>query len=255
VADSQLSDLRRVLIHERARLHEERAGSRFTRRLERDLDLSGELPDVEGEHRPLPMQSSRLSLLPGPLASRRQPIPEDRNRRRSWSQLLQKLEPLSGRLRQLKAQPGEVPARLCEARDEPLGHRGRSGNHHDGNRRRRLLERRQRGSGADDHVDLKTDEFGSQVGEPFDLALGRTGLGDEVLTIDVAELTHSTEERAYEGTLGPGAGQLGGRVKRGTQDPDPVELPARLATDNAGARKSSERQATDERTSVRHATG
>jgi hypothetical protein len=89
------------------------------------------------------------------------------------------------------AQPGDVPARVSEALDEPLGHGVGAGRHNDRDRRGCLLERGQRWPGGDDHVHLETDQLGSQDGVALGLALSSASLGHEMLSIHVAELAQS----------------------------------------------------------------
>ena len=223
-------------------MHEERASTRVSRSLERALDLAGELSNVEREQLPPPRPSGRLSRLPGRAASGTQPIPEDCQWRRTWSELLEQLEPLPGRLRQLKAQPREVPAWACEALDKSLADGVRGANHHNGDRRGRLLERREHGSGTDDDIYLETDKLGCEVVEALDLALAPTGFGHEVLPIHVAELAQSIEECPETPVHGLRPGQIGGRRRTG-EDSDPIDLARGLGAGNVRRREQLEGKA------------
>ena len=146
----------------------------------------------------------------------------------------------------MKAQPCEVPARVCEALDEPLTYRVAGDRHDDGDRRGRLLERAQRRPGGDNHIHLETDQLGGQTGEALRPALAPARFGHEMLSVHVAELAQSVQERVQtRGGPGLGPDQVGCRATT-AEDPDPIDLARGLGGGDARHREGPEGEAADE---------
>src|SRR6266511_1676225 len=160
------------------------------------------------------------------------PIPEDRHWRRSGDELLEQLESLPGQFYRLKTQPREVAAWMSEALDVPLAHRVAGARHDDGDRRGRLLERGQHGSGGDDDVNLQTGQLGGQTGQAIWPAFAPAWLGHEMLSIHVAELAQSAQKRVGLWAPGLGPGQVRGCLTS-AEDPDPIDLARRLGLGGA----------------------
>jgi hypothetical protein len=71
-----------------------------------------------------------------------------------------------------------------------LGHRIPSERHDDRDRAGGLLRGTDRGaSDGQDDIHLESDQLGREVGQSLDLSLGIALLDDEVLPLDVAQLT------------------------------------------------------------------
>src|SRR5262249_36171334 len=101
----------RVREKDAGRRNEKRAGPRADRRSQGVFDFA-RATDFEREQLPSPFPGGRLRCLP--LYNARL-IPEDGNRGRPWPELLEQLEPLSRRLRRLKAEAREVGPPLVAA--------------------------------------------------------------------------------------------------------------------------------------------
>ena len=84
------------------------------------LDLAN-VSNLERQQLPSPLVGGGFGRLPMREVAR---VPEDRHLRRTWDELLEQLESLSGQLCPLKAQAREVPARASENQhlvlDRPL---------------------------------------------------------------------------------------------------------------------------------------
>ena len=145
----------------------------------------------------------------------------------------------------------KFPTGRPRLRTYPQAHRVGGASHDDGDRGGGLLECAQCWPCGDDHVDLETDQLGGQAGEALGPAFATAGLCHEMLSIHVAELAQSAQERVDERGLGLGPDHFGGHGSR-TQDPDPVDLARGLGAGGAGHGESPESEAADERAPVHH---
>jgi hypothetical protein len=90
----------------------------------------------------------------------------------------------------------DVAARPGQLRDEPGAHWIAAERHDDRDRPRRLLGGSHRlGRRGDDHVDVEAHELGGETGESVGVAVRVSGLEDDVLALEVAEVAQTLAER------------------------------------------------------------
>ena len=107
---------------------------------------------------------------------------------------LDQLQPLPRRVLLHTGQPGDIAARMREARGQTGADRIVGESHHDRDRRRRLLgceRRRQRPN--DDDFRTKPHQFGGEPGKALSVSIRPTALDRELL-IAVAERAQSLPE-------------------------------------------------------------
>jgi hypothetical protein len=118
--------------------------------------------------------------------------------------------------------PGDVPARLCEARHDSGHDRIADAHEDDGDRtRRRLGRQRPREAGRHDDVDPELDEFLRELVRPIGPPL-RAAPGDaDGLPVHVPVVVQSAQE------VGLAAGRV--RDAASSEKADPGDLPRRLS--------------------------
>jgi len=137
-------------------------------------------------------------------------LPEDSYPGDSRNGLLEQLQAFGDCLRGEEGQPRDVAARARKAGDKPAPNRIGGSSEDDGDRPGRVLgcERRRRAL-ANEDVNLEANQLSRQGGKPFELPLGRSVLDEDVLVLDVIEITEPLAEGLWEvGVRGSPPGSL-----------------------------------------------
>jgi hypothetical protein len=116
-------------------------------------------------------------------------IPDDGNARKPGNDLLEELQALGACLAHHDCEPGDVAARMREARHVAAADRVGMAREYDRNCRGRSLG----GRGVDrrrrkDDIDLEPDEFFRQIVEPIEPPLGPTVFDGDVVALDPAQI-------------------------------------------------------------------
>ena len=167
-------------------------------------------------------------------------IPEHRDSGEAGNNLLQQVQSLPAELRRHAAITGDVSARTCQAHDEAGPDRIGAVGHHDRDRLRLLLDRRNPFiGGRHDDVHLDAHQLGRGLGEPLTLALAEPVFEENVSSFHVSTLPHPFFEGRREV---PGA-------RRGAylENPDPRDLRARLRGGGEWRREHADGQRDDQR--------
>ena len=134
---------------------------------------------------------------PASIAFRR--IPEDRHVRHGGKRFFEECEPFAAEFGDQTAQPGDIPPRSREARDEPGAER--IGNVHENNRDcvRRHLSRQSRTRGhRKNHVNLEADQLGRKVTKAIEVPFGVAGQDGHVFAFAVAQRAQPLDKRRPE---------------------------------------------------------
>ena len=140
-----------------------------------------------------------LHLLFGKYVESVSRIAEDGHMGKLGNRFSQELEPLSFQVHRNRAQPGDVPAGLREARDETRAN-GIADSYHDVRNSRRYFLDGDSGGRSGCHKDLhfETYQFANQFGEAFIISFSPAILNDDVLPLDIAERAHPVAKRLNE---------------------------------------------------------
>jgi hypothetical protein len=161
-------------------------------------------------------------------------------RARAGNKFLQEPQALPAELRRHATITGDVSARACQAHDEPGPDRIGAVGHHDRDRLRLLLDRRNPFiGGRHDDVDLDSHELGGGLGESLTLELAEPLFEDNVSPFHISPLP----QRFFEGRREmPGA-----RRSAYLENPDPRDLRARLRCGREWRREHADGQRDDQR--------
>jgi hypothetical protein len=141
---------------------------------------------------------------------------------RGRRQRAQDLEPLRGVLLVFKrCGAGDVPARPCEAVNEPIFHRVGSEHGHDWNCLGRPRGRPRRFGNRDQHLGIPLQQLGRQLRQAVEVSVGIAPLDDEVPAFDQAD---AAPQRHCGGTLV--TRDAGLRIAAGVEDSDAAHRPA-----------------------------
>jgi hypothetical protein len=145
--------------------------------------------------------------------------------------LFQQLQAFAGELLHDVDDAGDIAARACQAGDESEPHGIIAGIQHDARDGARRLFGGERPEGAADReaVDLELDHLFDERRKPFDLAVRKARLDNEILACRIAQFLEALCER-----LVPSGGR-GGRA--GPDIPDPIHLGHRLRVSGMGHHK------------------
>jgi hypothetical protein len=145
------------------------------------------------------------------------------------------------------AQPRHVATRPPEAGDQPAAHRIPNG-HHDRNRLRGILGGPRRWRIVyDDEVHLETDELGGEGREGLTLQLPPSVLHQEVLTLDVSQVSQRQPE-CVEARVG----RRESRRQSSREVADPVDLAHRLCLSDKRRHEEAEGKGDEEPDSSEH---
>jgi hypothetical protein len=126
-------------------------------------------------------------------------IEEDGHARRVRHQLAQKRQPLRRQLDDEKVDAGQVAARPCEARHQPVPDRVVPDIEDDGSRRGRCLGRERRGHapGCDNHGNAAANKVGRQRRQALKLIVGPAVFDRQVFALDIAGILEALTESAH----------------------------------------------------------
>src|SRR6185436_13811257 len=120
----------------------------------------------------------------------------------SRNQLPEQLYPLRVNFRYGGAQPRDIRARMCEARDDALSNRIADANDDHGNRDRGILGRQsRRRAPRQDQVRLQPYQLSREAGEPVIVAIRRAVLDGVVLSLNVPEGPQTLSETVEIGGI------------------------------------------------------
>jgi hypothetical protein len=116
--------------------------------------------------------------------------------RSTGDEFADKLETLCSQIGRHDGKAGEIPPRSRKTGDQPRAYGIRNSSHDNGDRGRRPLDdTHRRRLSRDDYIDLQTHKL---VGLPFEqreVLVGPTILDEQIVTVPVAQLTQTLNER------------------------------------------------------------